>query len=152
MVAVCTVFGLELPVAVVGVGGGSAQYFEAFWGLVNQHVNDGTGVAEVLFQRNDIIVEGAEEEATVGLELRNATQIVGAVGAEILWVGAFFFVLDLEQCAVVAECPAVEWAGQGGAVVSLATAEHGATVRTRVDQAVECAVLERVIMIGWRPM
>nr|WP_277872965.1 hypothetical protein [Raineyella fluvialis] len=60
---------------------------------------------------------------------------------ELLRVAGVLGVLHLQQLAVVAERPAVERAGQRGAVVGLAATQHGTAVRTRVDHAVELAVL-----------
>jgi len=68
VVAIGTVFCLQLPVAVIGVGGRTTQYFQALWGLVNEHVQDGAGVTQVLIEFHDIWVQRTKEEAAVAFE------------------------------------------------------------------------------------
>src|SRR5690606_8105504 len=63
VVAVGAVFCLQLPVTVKGVGGGAAQYFQTFLGLVHDHVDDLGGFAQVFFQGQHIFLQRAEEEA-----------------------------------------------------------------------------------------
>ena len=94
----------------------------------------------MVLQLRHVRVEAAEQEAPVGLEPRDLGQVVRAVGLERLRVARAARVLDLEQLAGVVERPAVEGAGEGGAVVLLAPAEHGALVAAGVDQRVQLAV------------
>ena len=141
MVAVGAVFRLQLPVAVEGVGGGAAQHLQALGGLVDGHVDDLGRVTEVILERHDVRVEAAEEEAAVALEASDLDEVVAALGVELLRVAGIARVLHLEQLAGVVEGPAVERAGERGAVVGLAPAQHRAAMAARVDQAVELALL-----------
>src|SRR5699024_7480352 len=119
VVAIGTVFCLQLPVAVLAVGGRTAQYFQALRGLVNEHVQDGTGVTQVLIEFHDIWVQRTKAEAAVAFKAWDATQVMAAIGAEVFWVSAIFLVLDLKQSTVIGEGPAVERTSDGGAVVRL---------------------------------
>src|SRR5690606_10993408 len=141
VVAVGAVFSLQLPVAVIGVGRGAAQHFQAFFGLVNHHVDDLGGFAQVLFQGQYVGVQRAEEETAVVLEAGDLGQVVRAVLVELLRVAGTARVLDLEQLAGVVEGPAVERAGEGGAVIGLATAQHGTAVAAGIDQRVQFTLL-----------
>src|SRR5699024_10355885 len=140
VVAIGTVFCLQLPVAVIGVGGRTTQYFQAVWGVVNEHVQDGAVVAEVLIEFHDIWDQGTKEEAAVAFKAWDATQVMAAIGAEVFWVSTIFLVLDLKQATVIGEGPAVERTGDGGAVVRLAAAQHRTTVGTRINQRVELTI------------
>ena len=141
VVAVGAVLRLDLPVAVVGVGRGAAQHLEALGGLVHDRVDHRGGVAQVLLEGQHVRVEGAEQEAAVGVEAGDLGQVVRALLVEVLRVAAVAAVLDLEQLAGVLERPPVEGAGEGGAVVRLAPAEHRTAVGARVDDAVQLLLL-----------
>ena len=95
----------------------------------------------MLLEGLDVRVQRAEQEAAVGLEARDLGEVVRALLVEALRVGAVAAVLDLEQLAAVAERPAVERAGERGAVVRLASAQHGPAVRAGVDDAVQLLIL-----------
>src|SRR5690606_5463460 len=97
--------------------------------------------AEVILERLDVRIEAAEQETAVALETSDLPQVVAAVGVELLGVAGVAGILDLQQLSVVAECPAVEGAREGRAVVGLATAQHRTAVAARVDQAVQLAFL-----------
>src|SRR5690554_4541825 len=141
VVAVGAVLGLQLPVALVGVGGGAAQHFQAFRRLVDDVVDDLGGLAQVLLQRLDVLVQAAEQEALVALEARHALEVVGTVLLEAVRVGTHLLVLGIEQLAVVLERPAVEGAGEGALVAALAAAQGGAAVGTGIDQGVQLTAL-----------
>lgn len=141
MVAVGAVLGGEFPVALVDVRAGTAQYLQAFWGLVDDHVDDLRRLAEVLDQRLDVGIQAAEQEATVRLETGDLGQVVGAVAVEAVGVAGIARVFDLEQLATVVESPAVERAGVAGTVAALVPAEHGAAVAAGIEEGIELPVL-----------
>ncbi len=141
VVAVGAVLGLQLPVAVIGVGGRAAQHLQPFVGLVDDHVDHLARLAEVVFQRLHVGIERPEQEAAVVLEPRDLRQVVAAVLVELLGVARALGVLHLQQLAGVREGPAVERAGEGLLVAALEPAELRAAVRTGVDQRVQLAVL-----------
>ena len=60
MVAVGTVLHLELPIAVVDVGGIAAQHLDAVGRPVDDLVDHGLRAAEMLLERNDVRIEAAE--------------------------------------------------------------------------------------------
>src|SRR5690606_36174438 len=68
VVAVGTVLGLDLPVAVVGVGRRTPQHLQTVGRLVDEHVDDLDRVAEVLGDGGDVGVERAEQEPAVAVE------------------------------------------------------------------------------------
>ncbi|MCY1226282.1 hypothetical protein D9M72_385090 [compost metagenome] len=141
VVAVCPVLGLHLPVAVVGVGGRSAQHLESLRGLVHDRVDYLGGITQVFFEREHVRLQGTKEEAAIGLEAGHFGEVVGARFIEGLRVARVSRILHLQQLAGVLERPAVERAGESGAVVRLAAAQHGTPVRAGVDEAVEFLVL-----------
>ena len=113
MVAVSTVFGLQLPVTRSGryrwmhhaalpgpLGTGQSAYPGWY------------GDTKVFFQVNHVRIQGTKEEAAVAFKAWHAAQVMAAVGAEVLWVSTGFFILNLaQQPAVVREGPPVEWTG-----------------------------------------
>ena len=141
MVAVAAVFHLQLPVAVVGVGGVAAQHFQPVGRLVNDLVDDDFGLAQVVVQRLHVGVQAAKQKALVALEARHLLQVVRAFLVELHRVLGRFFVLDLEQLASVTECPAVERASEAALVAVLLSAQHRAAVGAGVDDCIELAVL-----------
>ena len=141
MVAVGAVFGLKLPVAVIRVAGGTAQDFQAVGGLVHDHVDDLGGFAEVLFEWLHIRIDAAEEEPAVAFEPCHLREVVRTLLVELLRIAGLAGVLDLEQLAGVVEGPAVEGAGERGAVVRLAPAQHRPAVAAGVDEGVQSTLL-----------
>src|SRR5690606_29353966 len=109
--------------------------------LVDDLVNDPGALAEVFLQRGDVSIQAAEQEAAVAFEARQALEVMGTVGVELLRITALLLIPRLEQLAVVAESPAVERAGEGRLVTPLLAAQGGATVRTGVEQRLELPVL-----------
>src|SRR5690606_9118161 len=140
VVAVGAVLRGQLPVAIVGVGRGGAQHFQTLLTLVDDLVNDPGALAEVFLQRGDVSIQAAEQEAAVALEARQALEVMGTVGVELLRITALLLIPSLEQLAVVAESPAVERAGEGRLVAALLAAQGGATVRTGVEQRLQLPV------------
>ena len=118
-----------------------AQHLESLRGLVHDRVDHLGGITQVLFEREHVSLQGTKEEAAVGLEAGHFGEVVGALLVEGLRVARVARVLDLQQLAGVLERPAVERAGESGAVVRLAAAQHGAAVGAGVDEAVEVFVL-----------
>src|SRR5699024_4457526 len=140
VVAIGTVFCLQLPVAVIGVGGRTTQYFQALRRLVNEHVHDGAGGTQVLMECPGAWVQRTQEAAAVALQASVARQAMAATGAEVFWVSALFLLLDLKRATVIGEGPAVERTSDGGAVVRLTAAQHRTTVGTRINQRVELTI------------
>ena len=140
MVAVAAVLHLQLPVAVVGVGGVAAQDFQPVGRLVDDLVDDDFGLAQVVVQGLHVGVQATEQEALVALEARHLLQVVRAFLVELHRVLGGLFVLDLEQLASVVERPAVERAGEAALVAMLLAAQHGAAVGAGVDHRIEHAV------------
>jgi LysR family transcriptional regulator, benzoate and cis,cis-muconate-responsive activator of ben and cat genes len=140
VVSVGTVFGLQLPVAVVHVGRSTAQDFETLRRLVDDQIDDLGGFAQVLDERHDIRVEAAEQEAAIGFEASDLCQIVRAVLVEPLGVSRPFGVLHFQQLAGVREGPAVEGAGKDHSAAALEAAEHSTAVTARVNEGVQFAI------------
>src|SRR5690606_2664545 len=95
---------------------------------------------EVFLQRGDVSIQAAEQEAAVALEARQALEVMGTVGVELLRITALLLIPCLEQLAVVAESPAVERAGEGRLVAALLAAQGGATVRAGVERRLQLPV------------
>src|SRR5690606_33250525 len=112
-------------------------HFQTLLTLVDDLVNDPGALAEVFLQRGDVSIQAAEQEAAVALEARQALEVVGAVGVELLRITALLLITGLQQLAVIAEGPAVERAGEGRLVAALRAAQGGATVRTGVEQRLQ---------------
>src|SRR5260370_5169861 len=87
-----------------------------------------------------IRVEASEQEAAISLEPRDLLQIVRAFIVELLGITGAVRILHLQQLSGIAECPAVERAGEGRLVATLVTAKHRATVTAGIDERVELVV------------
>src|SRR5260370_9247042 len=87
-----------------------------------------------------IRVEASAEEAAIGLEPRARLQIGRACAVELLGITGAVRILHLQQLSGIAECPAVERAGEGRLVATLVTAKHRATVTAGIDERVELVV------------
>ena len=142
VIAIRTVLGLQLPVAVEGVGRGATQHFDAVGRLVDDHVDDLGRFAQVLLDRDDVGIDAAEQEATIVGEGAELVHVVAAFAVEARRVaGVGRLVLDLQQLALVVEGPAVEGAGEARLVALLVPAQHCTAVRAGVGQRIELAVL-----------
>jgi hypothetical protein len=86
VVSVGAVFGLQLSVAVVHVGRGTAQHLETLRRLVDNQVDDLGGFAEVLGERHNIRIEATEQETTIGFEAGDLCQIMRAFLVETFGV------------------------------------------------------------------
>jgi hypothetical protein len=88
-------------------------------------------------ERQHIGIEAAEQEAAIILKACDLCQVMRAILVEGLGISRAFRILRLEQLAGVVEGPAVEWAGIGGLVAALVTADHRAPMRACVEESVE---------------
>src|SRR3982075_2508063 len=141
MITISAVLSLQLPIAVVDVAGRAAQDFESVGCLVDHHVDDLRGLAEMFGQWLHIRIEASEKEAAIGREPRALLQIVRAFVVELLGVTGAVRILHLQQLSGIAECPTVKRAGKGRLVAALVTAKHCATMTASIDEGVKLVVL-----------
>ena len=142
VIAVGTVLRLHFPVSVVVVGGCPPQHLQPFGCLIDDHVDDLGGLAEVFGQRNDVRIDAAEQEAAIILEGPDLDQVVAAVAVEGLRItGVVDLILDFQQLALVVEGPAVEGTRERRLVALLVTAKRRPAVGTCVHQRIEFAIL-----------
>src|SRR6266404_1726966 len=137
MIAIRTVLGLQLPIAVVDVRRISALNLQAFGRLVDDQANDLPCFAQMLLERLHIGIETTKQETAVIFETRDLRQVMRTVLVEVLRISSPLRILRLEQLAGVVEGPAVERTGVARLVAALVAANHGATMRARVKEGVE---------------
>src|SRR5205085_5042301 len=77
---------------------------------------------------------------TVRFEPRYFRQIVRTLRVEAVRISGAVRVLHLQELAGIVKGPAVEGAGVGGFIAALEAAEHGAAMRTRIDECVQLTV------------
>ena len=105
--------------------------------MVDDHIDDIARLAQVLFQRQHIWVDTSEQEAAIASEGAQLLHVVAAFAVEAWRIASIGrLVLDLQQLAAVAERPAMERAGEGGAVALLVAAQDGTAVCTGISQRV----------------
>ena len=137
VITVQAVFVLQLPVAVVGVGGLAWQHFQLTGGrLRHHHVEEHFGVAQEIFQAVGAVhVQADKHKALVAVDARFFQAAGGLVETFRVFPGR----LDLHQSAIALVAPGVERAGEGGLVALAHAGEGSAAMLAGVDQRVEPA-------------
>ena len=140
MIAVAAIFHLHLPVAMEGVGGIAGQHFQTLGRLVDHLVDDDPGLAQMILQRQDIMIERPEDEAAIAFD-PHLGQVVRPFMIETVGIGAGAGILGAQQLAVGLEAPAMEGADEERLVATLAAAQLGAAMGAGIDHAIEAAIL-----------
>ncbi|KMR85561.1 hypothetical protein FD65_15110, partial [Staphylococcus aureus] len=110
MVAIDAVLGLQLPVATVGINRAALEHLDALRRLLDDDVDEGLALGQVVGQRLGIAVESRKQEAAVALQPHPRQAMLALV--EALRVAGTVLVHRREQGALGVEGPAVEAADE----------------------------------------
>src|SRR5690625_2538972 len=141
VVTICTVFHLHLPVPLVDIRRGTGQDFNPLGRLIRNLIQHYLGLPQILFKIRGIWIQATKEKTFVVLEQRHAREVMRTVGVELYGILRCALVFDLEQTAVITECPAMERTGKGTPITFAAAAQSRATVCTGIIKGVRSLVL-----------
>src|SRR5260221_596 len=132
MVAVDAVLGQQLPVGADRIFLAAGDDRHAGIGLVADDVEILFGVAKVLFERNDVRIEGNEVEVAIGFVTGHGLHVRSAAAFEVFGIG---FLAGLpSQLSVCTENPTmIETLERFGVTLALAT-DLGASMRAGIHQ------------------